>query len=232
MEKKKINLGKPILIILAVILVIFVMLTLRKVIIINHLDKKLAKQIENTNVYVKTEEEDVIIEAYRKENTTKYIMYNKKSNIKLTQITSDTKRLLYIDDGEEKRMYEYPGDGENEFFVQNQNIIPNYVASTTFWKKLLNSIGSRITSKQIGDKQCYVINSLSNPNILYDENATSLAIYLEKQTGLPVKMVETIKENSGKKEKVTTYQYQFNQVTQQDIAPLEESQYSKQENNE
>lgn len=69
MEKKKINLGKPILIILAVILVIFVMLTLRKVIIINHLDKKLAKQIENTNVYVKTEEEDVIIEAYRKENT-------------------------------------------------------------------------------------------------------------------------------------------------------------------
>lgn len=226
MEKKKMSLVKILVLMLILIILIFVFITLRNFIIIANLNSTVSKQIANTNVAVKNDNETNYIESYRKGDITKYVVHRKNdTSTTLTQITTPTKRLLYTDNNGTKRMYMYPGDGENEFFNENQNIIPNYARTVTWFEKLLMSMTTRITSQNLDGKEYYVLSGFGNPNYIYDENTISLEIYIEKETGLTQKVVESIKKDKDIVQKLITYEYEFNHVTDEDVAELDSSEY-------
>ena len=80
--------------------------------------------------------------------------------------------------------------------------------------------------KKIAGKECYEISTMYNPNYIYDENSKDLKIYIEKDSGLPVKVVETIEENGEKIQNTIAYEYAFDCVTDEDIAEPEDRSYN------
>ena len=69
-----------------------------------------------------------------------------------------------------------------------------------------------------------------NTNFLYDTNTTKISIYVEKTTGLTLKMIEEVKENNDKKQISKDFEYKFNNVTDEDIKEPDNSEYKLQEN--
>ena len=55
--------------------------------------------------------------------------------------------------------------------------------------------------------------------------------YVEKDTGLPIKLVEKIEENGAIKEHITEYKVEFDCVTDEDLVEPDISEYKIQENN-
>lgn len=55
--------------------------------------------------------------------------------------------------------------------------------------------------------------------------------YVEQDSGLPIKLIEIINKNGENIEKVLTYKYQFNIVTDEDIQEPYSQEYKIQEQN-
>lgn len=53
--------------------------------------------------------------------------------------------------------------------------------------------------------------------------------YVEKDSGLPIKLIEIINNNGENIEKVITYKYEFNIVTDEDIKEPNSQEYKMQE---
>ena len=75
------------------------------------------------------------------------------------------------------------------------------------------------------EKQCYELSSLYNSNFMYSENKKEIKAYIEKDTGLPIKLIEVVNENGKNVENVTTYKYQFNIVTDEDMQEPNNQEY-------
>lgn len=223
MEKKKMKIWKKILIILGIIIIVLLIYIFRNFIILNILNKNVEKQIENTNVYVKLENESTIAEKYRKGDTVKLVIQRKGTDIKITQITSRKQRLVYTESGDIKEMHKYQ-DEENSFFETNQNVIlkaADYIA----FSEMIGNCFSFITTEILDGKECYVLNGLNNCNFLYNANAINHKVYVEKETGLTYKIIEKIDEDGNIREIVTTYEYKFDTVTDDDIKELDNTEY-------
>lgn len=198
---------------------------MRKFWIFTELDHKNKEQQANTNVYAKVVTEQSTIEMYRKEDVVKQVIAKNGTDVVLTQLTKPEYRIFYTDDGARKTMNIY----EEEFLLENQNIIVNYMDYVTISEKLKSCVGSKIKSETVEGTDCYVISGF-NTNFVYDANAIDWKFYLAKDTGLAVKWVETVKENEKVEDRVVTYEYRFNQVTEEDVTELDRSLYEMQEN--
>lgn len=64
---------------------------------------------------------------------------------------------------------------------------------------------------------------------MYQSNTNKLLIYVDKDTGLTVKRIEQIIEDGNIKENITTCEYKFNEVTDEDIKEPDALEYKIQE---
>lgn len=101
----------------------------------------------------------------------------------------------------------------------------NFAYSISIPERILNSIVTKIKTVELDGIKFYELSSLCNTNFIYDQNATRLSVYIDKDTGLPVKLIEEIKKDNVVKENITT--------TDEDIIEPDISQYTYtvQENN-
>ncbi|MFR2534637.1 MAG: hypothetical protein ACLTEH_03690 [Clostridia bacterium] len=228
MEKKKRKIGKTFLIIFLIILVIIIVLIARKVIIMNSIQNKIAKYQNSTNIYVKTVSDRSLsiesFEKYIKGDIEKDVIIAKDKPVKVIQIITPTERRNYTI-SEEKKVLNITQD---ENIVTTTRIV-NYVESSNLIQTILNSLFTRITTEKIEGKTYYVVSGYLN-GFLYTQDTIEVKAYIDKETGLTMKIVEIVKENGEKKAYAINYTYQLDCVTDQDMQEPDRSEYIVQEN--
>jgi len=234
MENKNLNLWKILLFIVTFIMLTFVILTARKFIILSSLNNKVVELQKTKNIYARIisnseETKSQTVEIYFKDNIRKDTMEIKNSNNtinEIIQITYPNKQNIYIYDGLTKEMASYDRDNSE---VEN-NMIVNFADYTTLFEGLSNAITSKIKVEEIDGKKCYILSSLSNSNIIYEEGTTEALVYIEKDTGIPIKIVSTINKNGSDTKNTITYEYKFDCVTENDIEEPDISEYTLKNN--
>lgn len=203
MEKKKIKLWKKVLIVVAIALILFIIIIMRKFIILSNLEN-ISKDIINSNnyyarIYSISSQGNIITmnESYNKDS--KYL-----TTIKIygTNITEERGINFYKNQDDIIQIIKV---GETKIaFLNNDTIAGNtqinayYNYKMNIWNKLILSIFSRIPTEQCNNKECYLI-----------EIAKDYKMWIDKQTGL---IVREINNNA-----VTDFYYEFDVVKDEDI---------------
>lgn len=242
MENRKMKLWKKCLILLLVLLCIFVAITTRKVIILSNLDKKVtAYENNNKNIYIKTlfnfSNYTSEMKRFIKDDVDKMVLEKTDINgnkTKIIQITYPTKRKIFTEINGNKVMNVYEeaaavrGSHIENSTTASYTTIMNFAYSINLPERVLNSLVTKIKLVEIDGKKCYELSSLFNTNFLYDQNTTKLSIYVEKDTGLPVKMIQDTTENNDIQKNITIYEYKFDVVTDADMQEPDNSEYKLQ----
>ena len=226
---KKINILK--LIILSVI-VVFIILTARKVIIISNLSQNAENTINTENYHTITYsyqlEDHSKTEVFSLGDKKKIIMTQIKDN-KVNKITMFAKKSessnevndkyianIYRESKDEKVVNL---DQEIEIFVNPQN-----VTHTENWLQLfIYSIFSSIKNTTFNGQECYYISNFKS----YDSNLEEGA-YINKSTGLPISSIAYEYKNSdGTRGRVPTsdYIYEFNVVKEEEFIEPKREEY-------
>jgi len=210
---------KAVLILIVIALVAFSIHVIRNMIILNSLDEKVKEQENNNNnIYGEIISNSSTIEKqtakmYLKDNVLKQEVETKTKDgnkVKLIQITYPNERKIFMYNNEnEKTVQMY----EEESNINNTTIIMNYAESIALSEKIVNSIVTKIKTEELDGKECYVIHGLHNGNIMYEAGIEKVVVYIEKETGLPLKRLDIAKE----KEFIITYEYKFDVVTDEDM---------------
>lgn len=218
-------------------IIIFLGVTFQKMIIISSMQKKFMKYEEKDNYYVKISsyQGDIIYfsEIYNKEN--KY-----KSKISNLWIADNNTRMDILETyGDEYSQKCYRTDNYNDK-DNNKKTVTLYqegsikefkrilgmsnFETNNIWELFIMAITSDISSENCNGKECYRISyrfftgSHIIPIIWQQENYRQI-YYLEKETGLPIRSINNrdIKINNGKKEEILDFEYDFGNVTDEDI---------------
>lgn len=238
------KLWKKVLIILLIVIAIFVILTLRKMLILISLDNKVS-ELENTkdNIYVKviSERDDIyksnVSEVYIKDNTNKSTNTIERldgGKIELVQITYPNERKLFMNNGTIKTLNVYqekaPIRGTdiklNEENQTSYSVLVNLANTDNLVARIVTSIMTKINEVELDGRECYKLSGKYGTTFMYEPNTKMVYAYIEKETGLLVKLVELM--NDGK-EYITTYEYKFDIVTDENLKEPDASEYILQE---
>lgn len=216
MNKKGVKIFAILLVVLIVALLFGTII--RKAIIISDLNEKVIQQNAKNNIYVKFQTANINEEIYKKDNIVKTILEDKENQKKVTKITNGTTRMQYTESATENTLSTY------EDTTNYGDVISNYVSTNILgvMEKISFIITSKISTQKEEDKECYVISNNNNPNSFKPEGRKDLAVYIEKETGLPIKSIETYDDGQ---EIITTYEYAFDIVTDDDVQPLDNSKF-------
>jgi len=233
---------KWILIIVLIVAFCVVYYVGRKVIILSKLDSSVSK-LENTkdNIYIKIEETDengairAFSEVFVKGEVEKSIINNSTQNSTLMQFVYPTERKLFSEYNGKKTLSIYKETASKRTTNVNSaqsthTVIPNYANTMNFLDKINLALHTDIMKAKIDNKYCYELCGSHSPIFIYDENTVSMAAFVEISTGLPVKLVEKIKENGEEKEHTTKYTINFDCVTDQDMTEPNAEEYTLLEN--
>lgn len=235
MEKKKIKIWKIILLIIAAILLIFIGTIARKMIILSSLNSKISEYYNSKNSYAKLTDSnanDILrtVEIYKKDDVVKQVIEDKRDSAKvkrMIQIIYPKQRKLYIDNGTDKIANIY---NENPYNSLSSFGVPNVAGYYTVSEYIVNGVTSKIKEVEIDGKECYEVSGLYNTNFVYINGTEDSKIYVEKETGLPLKIIAVINENVNRTEYIKTYEYEFDSVTDEEIAEPDITEYIVQDN--
>lgn len=242
MEKKKMNLWKKILIVVLVVVVIFVICTLRKMFILISLDNKVS-ELENTknNIYskivIERDEMTNETEVFIKDDVNKSKAIMKKSDevmIELIQITYPNERKVFKSDENGKTLTVYKektavrgADLEYSEDIQTSyTAIVNFAQATILPERILHSIFTEIREVELDGKECYELSGNNMSLFIKTSGTERIYGYVEKETGLPIKRIDLMEDG---REDVTTYDYKFDIVTDEDLKEPDVSEYKLQE---
>lgn len=234
------KLWKKILIILLIVVAVFVIFTLRKMFILISLDKKVS-ELENTknNIYAKmvskidgnTTESEIFIknEIYKSSFT---IKDEEKTTLQVVQMTYPNERKVFNINENEKtlRIYnekapvrgadlEYSGEA-------SYSVIVNFAHATILPERLMHSLFTKIKEVELDGKECYELIGSEKSLFIRTNETEKIYGYVEKETGLPIKRIDVMKDGS---ENITTYEYKFDIVTDEDLKEPDASEYKVQE---
>lgn len=244
-SESKIKILKCILLVIAIILCILLAIVVRRTIILSKIDKKVSElENNNNNFYIKTSYIDrrnytSVIRRYIKGDVSKLVIEKttaEGNNAKIIEITYPEERKLFTEVNDSKVMNVYKEKtavrgahiekGTESSYTTFSN--PGY--STSINDLIVNAIVTSIKTVKMDGKDCYELSSKMNTNFLYDDNTTKFLIYVEKETCLTLKIVEEVNVNGEIKQVVKDFEYQFNQVTDEEISEPDNSEYKMQEN--
>lgn len=212
MEKKKIKIWKIILLCVVVIIIVFALITTRKVIIFNEINDKISKYEQSTNIYAKTDSEKSTIEILKLDDNKKTILDFKDKPIKIVQINEKGKKNNYTFNKNTNTVT--ISNGNDIVMMQDSSVVKNYAKTESLFQTILKSINAKINVENINGKEYYVIDSMMNDDYLTLQNLKSIKAYIDKETGLPLKLVETTKDGN---EHIVSYEYKLNTVINDDF---------------
>ena len=200
--KVKKHILRKVLLVTLVVFIIFLILTLRKFVILNKIECLTEDKVNITNYYSEkisvTGKTATIMKAYNKDN--KYI-----TELRTFAPTIDEKRgiTIYKNNDEKLAIIE---SGENKIaFINSESIIDGNLSVNTFpsgemniLQKLILAATSRITAEECNNKKCYLV-----------EPAKSWKLWIDKETGVVVREINgsTLQDSY----------YEFNTVKDEDI---------------
>ena len=216
MEKEKIKLWKIIVAILVILLVIFAINTIRKVIIFNNLQEKISKYEKSENMYSKIDSEKSITERFIKNDIDKLIIKYKDKPMTVIQLKNGNECKNYTFFEETKKVTVTDVNSMDALRVAKIN---NTIDTNSFIDKLIKCITSKVSTETIDGKEYYVIDGKLSGSQLMLQNVISTKAYIDKETGLTMKVIEITKEsNNNKKEYITNYEYNFDSITDDEIS--------------
>lgn len=199
MNKKKIF--EIIGIVLMIIILMFLIHTIRNYIIITDLQNKVSQYLNNTNYGIKsvsTENDGTVInmEYYKKENKEAlFLERNLNGEIAKILVYNNGARIDTFFDTPEGKIAQL--DSGNMMAVN----IYNFTETDNKWQTFLGSIMANVKSTDYNGKECYIIKGFLSINSLGFEGLTT---YIDKETGLFVKTIEG--------EKITERSYIFDNI--------------------
>lgn len=222
MEKNKMKLWKKILIIIGIIFIIFIIHTVRNMIIISSLENKVAKYIDSKNHY-----EKIINDSGQTTTVTKYYCKDENAVTHLettVKATGEVRKLSNYYKGEKTNTY-IDANGD-KIAILDSNGLPSKIMiismnfDDNFWTLLQVSVTSFIKSEEYNGRQCYSIKGS-----FLDE------CYIEKETGLMVRAIQGTSEdeNGNKYDIVVEYYYEFDNVDDSVFIEPDISEYKIQE---
>lgn len=219
MNKKK--LLKIIGIILLVVIVLFLIHSIRNFIIISNLQDKVEKYANNDNYHLHTisqqSEQVTLTTDYYKKNNREVTFLERNSNGEITKIS------LY-NNGERIDMF-VDSPTTKTAKINTNALIPgtivNALQTDNKWQTFLYSILAKVRSTSFNNKDGYIIENFLSPFYLpsYENNTTKYII--EKDTGLLLK--EEVNNIVAEKK------YEFNSVDDNIFVEPDISQYTIQE---
>ena len=232
---KKINILK---LIISLILVVFIILTARKVIIISSLSKNAENTINTSNYHTVTYsyylEDYSKTEVFSLGNKKKIIMTQVKDN-KVNKITMFAKKSEdankenskyianiykeYQDVKDEKTEKVVNLNQEIEIFVNPQNV----TKTENYLQLFLYSILSSIKETTFNGQECYYISNFKSVDSNLDKG-----MYINKSTGLPISSIAyEYKNPDGTRGRIPTsdYIYEFNVVKEEEFVESNMSDY-------
>ena len=215
MEKEKIKLWKIIVAILVILLVIFAINTIRKVIIFNDLQEKISKYEKSENMYSKIDSEKSITERFIKNDIDKLIIKYKDKPMTVIQLKNGNECKNYTFFEETKKVTVTDVNNMDALRVTKIN---NTINTNSFIDKLIKCITSKVSTETIDGKEYYVIDGKLSGNQLMLQDVISTKAYIDRETGLTMKIIEITKENNNKKEYITNYEYNFDSITDDEIS--------------
>lgn len=220
MEKKKMKLGKKILIGLFIVLAILAIFIGRKMVIIANLQKK-AKQYANcTNYYMR-------LRLYEGDKIILYEGYNIKEKYlrtmrSVTEQEEAISKMIVGYDGKNKTTYIESKEGKIAILNSYHTLmagLESYAYTDNWGQLFIKALTASVKTRECNGKRCYFITSIFN---------IDGGTYVDKETGLVVRECSGKLTNSDTKETVNTildYQYEFNTVTQSDLQQPDITQY-------
>lgn len=215
MEKEKIKIWKIIVAILVIILLVFVINTIRKVMIFNDLQEKISKYEKSENMYSKIDSEKSITERFIKNDIDKLIIKYKDKPMTVIQLKNGNECKNYTFFEETKKVTVTDVNNMDALRVTKIN---NTINTNSFIDKLIKCITSKVSTETIDGKEYYVIDGKLSGSQLMLQNVISTKAYIDRETGLTMKIIEITKENNNKKEYITNYEYNFDSITDDEIS--------------
>lgn len=221
MEKKKIikNVLKIALIVIAILLVILIIHTIRNYVIVTDLQNKIAEYNGSTNYHIKsvaTENNGTIVKMdYYKKDGKQVVFMERNVNNEITKIS------MY-NNGERTDTFTETKDSKiaqlNSGTIMSVGIY-NHLENDSKWQTILGCISAKIKSVDYNGKECYIVKEFMSSTSLTFEGAET---YIDKETGLFVKSTEA--------DIVNERSYEFNMVDDSIFTEPDISQYTLKEN--
>ena len=184
MEKKKIRIGKIILIILAIVILGVLIHTIRNFIIISKLQDTFKQYADVDNYHIKTVYDD---ENTGHTETNYYRKGDKKAFfIENVNLSGEVARLLTYDSGKRVDFFTETIDEKNAFLGTASSpkfAIDNGIMTDNLVQKILSCFLAKVRSVKYTERDCYEITNFMSANLLYDDNETTVSI-VDKETAL------------------------------------------------
>jgi len=215
---------KVLKILLAVILIVYLVVIVSKFIIIKSMQGKI-KDYKGVTNYKTT------MTTYRGDTLEKANIYHK-----------DGKYLISVEfiNGKDVRKIISTKEGNNYITSNDEKIailggmplgtadkVYNYLETENIGEFIANLFTLNISSVKCNNKDCYKIDNFKSPDILYPEQG--LCVYIDKETGLLVRVERGDQFGSEIFTTVIDYSYEFNKVTDTDLKEPDINEYKVQQ---
>ena len=214
---------RKILMVLGIIIAILVMIvlvhTIRNYRIITDLQNKISQYVDSVNYYIKSiatvKDGTITMEYYRKDNN--QVVFLERD------LNGTINKIAIYNDGEKTDTFTQTPDTKiaqlNSGTIMSIGIY-NHLETENNWQTFLGSMLASVKSTNYNGKDCYIIKGFMSSTSLTFEGAET---YIEKDTGLFIKDVEG--------ETITEKEYEFNNVDDSIFVEPDISQYKIQEDN-
>lgn len=212
-EKSKKSLKNGILWVVLAVIVIFVIITLTKIIILTRMQNKIEQYLDSENYHAK-------MVSYQGDKILVYETYKKNAKYLATVDIfqkDNTKRAVTYSNGTTNNVY-IEANGEKVVQLNTQGgilaqTIYSDVYTDNFAETLIMALCSSIKSTECNGKDCYYIKNVISSNIV----GTGRDVYIDKQTGLLVRTNGGVTGSDVNVDVINDYSYEFNIVTDNDI---------------
>lgn len=203
-------------IVMAILIILLLIHTIKNYIIITDLQSKISNYQDSKNYHIKSV-------ANSNDGTT---------NIKMDYYRKDNKQVIFIErnaNGESVKLSMYDNGERVDTFTDTQDTktaklnsgelmtvnIYNYLETDNKWQTLLGCITAKIKSTNLNGKECYIVKDFLSSTSLTSEGAET---YIDKETGLFLQTTET--------EIITERDYEFYNVEDSIFIEPDISQYT------
>ncbi len=201
-------------IIIAILVVIVLVHTIRNYMIITDLQNKISQYADNVNYYTKSiatvKDGTITMEYYRKDNN--QVVFLERN------LNGTINKIAMYNNGEKTDTFTQTPDTKiaqlNSGTIMSIGIY-NHLETENNWQTFLGSMPASVKSTNYNGKDCYIIKGFMSSTSLTFEGAET---YIEKDTGLFIKDIEG--------ETITEKEYEFDNVEDSIFLEPDISQYT------
>lgn len=146
----------------------------------------------------------------------KYEIFKKDEKVKTVATTRRNSKTVKYYDNNKVNTVEEDGTSRTLTTKNIANITTNFFGPTTLADMITDCFKFKLDTEQVETLECYVISGIQSSDAFYvEDDVEKVKLYIAKKTDLPVKIVEELQNG---KIRITSYRYEFDVVTDKDVA--------------